>query len=370
MANPTDNDAPSPTWTADADDTTWRPPPAAELVLESEEAQAELLELEARALERARLNEHYPPARALAAQLRGLSPRAHLGLYPRLHLDVRTGLPTYREWTRVHTDAEMSARVLAELPPRAELEALAQAAPHTIWARQLVKHHYHTTLAQLLPRSVPASQMQVQLRRVDAAERRAWLLVVLDKLDASGLYVRITVELSQQSPRWRHAMLALDAEAARETEALRAALYRLSGLDAEFTFVQLAALDGLSVERVIKGTIGPFFVAGTNVPQDLASLFAPHDRAPPGRGPLLATFGLDMAGCDIARDADNDPLEDLLTERLSETGRESYLEARARLGYHVFKDRKLVVSSPDLVAPLQDFCSTRGSRNVIHTLRG
>lgn len=164
-------------------------------------------------------------------------------------------------------------------------------------------------------------------------------------------------------------MLELDDASARETDGFKSMIYRLTGLDAEFTFVRLAATEGLTIERVVKGTIGPFFMPGTNHPRGLAPLFESHDAASPGEGPLVATFGLDMAAHDVARDGDNDPLEDLLTEQLSEKGREGYAQARQRHGYHVFKDRKIVVSSEELVAPVQQFCASLRARNVIYVLR-
>lgn len=84
---------------------------------------------------------------------------------------------------------------------------------------------------------------------------------------------------------------------------------------------------------------------------------------------MVASFSLDMASVDVARDGDNDPLDDLLTDRLSQEGRQGYEASRQEHGYRVFKDRKFVVSSPDLVEPLQEFCAARGSQNVIYSLR-
>lgn len=323
----------------------------------------------ARAIERARLNEHYPPGRRLAAQVRAMGPQAHLGLYGELQVDVRAGLPTYREWTRVCADAELAPKVLASLPPRSVLEPRAQAQPGGIHGKQLLKHHYYSQLVQI--DGTPPSHMVVRLRKVDASARRAWFHVVLDKLDANGSFVRFSIDLSQRSSFWNRAMVELSDDAARETEALRAIIYRMSSLDAELTFVRLADVEGLTVERVFKGTVGPIFVAGVARPAGLA-VAQPEVGEGEGEGTeaLVATFGLDMASDDLARDGNNDPLEALLTERLPEEQAQTYYQARQRYGYRVFKDRKFVVSSRSMVALAQQFCTERGTRNVVYALRG
>lgn len=334
-----------------------------ELALEGDAVQR-YVDLCSRGIGRARLSEHYPPARRLVGQLEAMGPRVHRGLYAGLRVDRRAGLPSYREWTRVRADAELAPQVLAELPPPAELEARARAEPDGIWDKQWRKHGYYTHLTTL--DATPPSHMVVRLRRVEPAERRAWFHVVLDKLDQSGVFVRASIELSQRASFWSRPLLELDEDAVRETEALRTILYRLTSLDAELTFVRLADTEGLEVERVVRGTVGPIYVAGTVLPPALADALA----QPPGPDFLVATFGLDMAAGDVARDGDNDPLEDLLSARLAPAGQAAYAEARARLGYRVYKDRKLVVGSPALVAAAQGMCARMGTRNVIYALRG
>lgn len=338
------------------------PAPAPELVLVGDAAQGHV-DVVSRAIARARLSEQYPPARRLAAHIEAMGPRVHGGLYADLRVDARSGLPVYRDWARVAADAELSARVLAELPPAAELQERARREPHGIWGKQWHKHRYHAHLRSF--EAVPPSHMTVRLRRVDPAERRAWFHVVLDKLDQSGVFVRTSIELSQQASFWCRPMVELDDDAARETEGLRTIVYRLTSLDAELTFVRLADTPGLVVERVIRGTVGPIFVAGTAWPEALAAARA----EPPGPGSVVATFGLDMAAGDVAKDGSNDPLGELLGEQLSAEGRAAFVAARQRYGYRVYKDRKLVVD-PGSNDAVQRFCTRMGTRNVIYGLRG
>ncbi len=328
------------------------------------DVQARYVDLAARCIERARLSEHYPPGRRLAAQVRAMGPAAHLGLYGDLGIDPRSGLPTYREWTRVCADAELAGRVLADLPAVDELRSRAEQQPDGIHGKQLLKHHYYSGLESI--DRTPPSHMVVRLRKVDPRQRQAWFHVVLDKLDASGLFVRFSIDLSQQASFWSRAMVELDDDAARETDQLRAIIYRMSSLDAELTFVRLADTEGLTVERVFKGTVGPLFGAGIPVPEGVRGRWGPVLD----RGGLCASFGMDMAANDVAKDGDNDPLEDLLTARLPEPQAAAYLEARRRFGYRVFKDRKFVVSDRSMVSGVQALCSTLGTRNVVYALRG
>lgn len=338
-------------------------PAQGELVLEGDAAQG-YVELVGRAITRARLSDQYPPSKRLVGQIEAMGPRAHGGLYADLRVDRGSGLPTYREWARLRADAELSPRVLAELPPPGELEARARQDPRGIWGKQLLKQRYHAHLQGI--DATPPSHMTVRLRRVDPAERRAWFHVVLDKLDVSGAFVRASIELSQQASFWSRPMLELDDEAARETEALRAIVYRLTSLDAELTFVRLCDAEGVVVERVIRGTVGPIYVAGTAVPEALAAELP----AALGPGAVVATFGLDMAAGDVAHDGSNDPLERLLGERVGPEGRAAYLDARRRHGYRVYKDRKLVVGDAATEAAVQRFCGRMGTRNVVYVLRG
>ncbi len=310
------------------------------------------------ALARARLNRQYPSARRAACHLRCMGREVHGGLYPPLQVDARSGLPTYREWTRVKTDRDMAAEILADLPPEAKLVERARRQGRGIYGKQLLKHHYYNAIKER--ELAPLDHMEVRLRRVEPGARTAHFNVVLDKLDASGLFVRTTIDLSQRDSHWDHPMLTLDEETAEHTQAFRSLIFRFATLDAELTFARLAAIDTLEVEKVVKGTIGPVFMPGVRAPEPIGGWFDSGDG-------LIATFSLDLAARDLARDRDNDPLDDLIADRYSEKARAEYEEARKRYGYHVFKDRKFVVTAP-LASTVRELCAEQGTRNVIYEL--
>jgi hypothetical protein len=312
-----------------------------------------------RVLEGARLNAYYPNARRLASHVGCLAPEVHHGLYPSLQIDERSGLPTYKEWTRVQTDVQIASQALADLASREVLERKARAAPRSIFGKQLLKHHYYSAIANA--QLAPLSHMDVALRRVEPDERTAWFRVVLDKLNASGLFVRYTIDLAQESSTWSKDMVTLDADSARHTDAFRSLIYKFSSLDAELTFAKLVTLGNLVVERVVKGTVGPVVLAGVRESTPLAQLIQSSDE-------LIATFALDTAATDLAIDRDNDPIDDLLADRLSERARQEYRSSRVRYGYKVFKDRKFVVIG-DLMERVRSFCQQAGTRNIVYAMR-
>jgi len=143
------------------------------------------------------------------------------------------------------------------------------------------------------------------------------------------------------------------------TPALRTQIYRLSAHDAELTWSRLVSHGGLTLERVVKGTVGPLFLAPDQAPPALAPLLA--------EGGVLGSFALDMAALDLAEDRDNDPLGGLLADALSAEGRAGYERARRSQGYHVVKDRKFVVSRA-LVRAVRAFCAAAGTKNVVYPM--
>ena len=317
------------------------------------------------ALRAARLNLHYAPSRALQRHLQAMHSRHHRGLHAGgLEVDPRGGLPTYREWVRVQSDAAVAPASVEGMPPVARLEARAAQQPDGVHARQLRKLHYYRFLMD--GPVAPLSGLSVALRRVDADRQTASFQVVYDKLDARGLFVRYTIDLTQRASRWSRALVNLEEDIAAHTEDLRGQVSRFASLDAEFAFVRLSANPSLDVERVFKGTIGPLCFGHTPLQCEanpLAPLLSDDPRA------VVGSFSLDIASRDVAEDGDNDPIEDLMVDSLSDEAREAYEEARAKMGYHVFKDRKFVADRAS-VPRLRRFCEQAGTQNVIYTPRG
>ena len=191
----------------------------------------------------ARLGSHYPDGTRLSEHVGVLAPEVHRGLYPGLEVDLRSGLPTYREWTRVQTDVRVAEDQLRQLGPRAELERKAGGKRGAIHEKQLAKHDYYAAIARAA--LAPLGEMTVALRRSEPEKRRAQFHVVLDKRDASGLFVRYSLDFAQTAEAWGRPVVLLDADDARHTEGFRSLIYQFTSYDAEFTFLRLATLGGL-----------------------------------------------------------------------------------------------------------------------------
>jgi hypothetical protein len=253
----------------------------------------------------------------------------------------------------------IAADQLRQLGDRAALARRTAESPESIHQKQLKKHDYYATIRDR--DLIPLGEMEVALRRLQVKEKRASFHVVLDKLDASGSFVRFSIDVTQTDATRASPLVVMEQETAHYTEELRSLIYRFTSLDAEFTFVKLATLGGLEVERVIKGTVGPIYHQWMTLPDELAPIV--------GNGDIIATFSLDMAATDVSSDKDNDPFDELASTRLSAAAREDYTRAREKLGYHVFKDRKFAVSR-HIAGAMNQLCNHHGTNNIIYPIRG
>lgn len=310
-------------------------------------------------IQSARLNDQYPASHRLVAHLQAMTSSVTQDLYPGVAVERESGLPTYKDWARVRTDASLAAEVLSHIAPLEQLQARAAQEPEGVHARQLVKRRYYTALVERP--LMPLDAMHVELRRVEPETRQAFFHIVFDKLDARGRFVRYTLDVAQQSSFWTRAMIQLSEDHAQHTQELRSMVYRYASLDAELMLVSLAAHPSISVERVIKSTLGPFFLREISQDDPLAGLLQGSEAA-------IGSFALDMAAVDVAQDADNDPIDDLMSASLSKEARADYEIARKSLGYHVFKDRKFVADR-DSKRALEAYCQQAGTRNIIYPLR-
>jgi hypothetical protein len=288
-----------------------------------------------------------------------MHPRVHRGLYDGIQVNLDSGLPTYREWTRVQTDVSLAAEQLDKLGTRARLEKKA-AGGEAIHEKLLEKHKYYSDIVG--KELSPLGDMEVKLRRVEHRERTAYFHVVLDKLDASGLFVRYSIDLAQTASAWNKQVVRLDEENAQHTEEFQSLIYKFTSLDSEFTFAKLAGLGGLHVEKVAKGTVGPIYFASEQAAPELRPLFEHSDNA------FVAMFSLDMVANDIAEDRDNDPLDSIMSESMSDEAAAAYRRIRDDANCKVFKDRKFVVPRA-MIPAMRQFCEQHGTKNIVYGVR-
>ena len=338
------------------------------------------LDLVKRALTTARLNNTYPDRRRLQTTLEMLRYALDAGIYEEVYVDSRTGLPNMATLTRVLTDQEVAFESLTRMGSRAELDARRQEAE--VFGRLVDKHDYYQRLSGR--ELAPVDSQRVLLRRHDPGKGEAAFRIELTKLDGSGLYLRLTIELTQVSSLWRRRVVDLDAdrETAAVSQAFRSTIYRCAHLDAETIFVRLHGIEGVKVERVQRGMIGPvlYFVPDPDggVPAFTAEAAGPLAEGwmtwlqetpdTPDGVEVLASFATDFAAVDVRDERSNDPLAGLLSARISSSEQARYREIRTRYPFRVFKDRKFVASQG--LKPLaQALCRRAETRNLIYDLR-
>ncbi len=350
------------------------------LVLPEADAYLDLL---GRALQAARLNNAFPDRRQLQNTVDALRDGLRLGVYGELYVDARAGLPNLAAFTRVATDQEVAGESLARMGSRAALDARRDEAE--VFARLAAKHAYFEKLQKL--ELAPVDHHRVLLRRHDPSTGTAAFRIELTKLDASGVYLRLLIELTQVSSLWRRKVIDLDAdgETAAANEAFRSTVYRCADLDAETLFVRLHGIEGVRVERVARGLLGPALFslpAGAGVmvrrtaeaPDDALGQAWHAWSLGPGaaeteRPELLIAFATDSAAGDIREEKSNDPLSPLLAQRLAPAEAARYRSLRERYPFKVFKDRKFVATA-GLKSVAQAVCDAAGTRNILYDLRG
>ena len=311
-----------------------------------------------------RLNNQYPDARRLSGHLQAMKPEVHRGIYSELEINVDSGLPTYKEWTRVQTDVSIATDQLRQLGDRKSLAKRVATSSHEIHQQQLDKYDYYDSIADT--RLAPLGSMDVALRRVNSNEGKAHFYINFDKLDVSGIFVRFQIALSQQAQVWSSAAVTLDDDTASYTEEFKSMIYKFSSLDAEFTYTKLATLPGIEVERISRGTVGPIFY-GDIAAKGRIDFPEPFDALVKDEKSFVALFGMETVAYDISDNVNNDPFGGLFESELSRKMRPTYARSREQFGYKVYKDRKFVVSR-GMEAKLRDICSKMNTKNIVYSL--
>ena len=338
-----------------------------------------LLDKLAVGLRAARLNNTYPDRRRVQGSLEAMKLAMEAGLYDQLYVDARAGLPNMASFTRVVTDHQVAAGSLSRMSATSHYEAKREEAE--VYARLLDKRRYYEAI-QGQP-FAPLDEHRVQLRRHDPATGTAEFRLDLTKLDATGLYVRITIELTQVASAWRRKVIDLDddGESAEANEAFHATVYRNAGYDAEHLFIHMHDIEGVSVDRVQRGVIGPVLF---RLPSDEGPIVpAEPDQGNPRLAhawqrwlttatatepELILCFQSDIAARDVREEKSNDPLEDLLSTSIQDSERARYQHVRERFPFKVFKDRKFV-ATPQAEGLVKAICAAAGTKNLVYRLR-
>jgi hypothetical protein len=336
------------------------------------------LGLLSRAIRAGRLNNSFPDRRRIEGTLRALGAEVHHGLYDSIFVDSRSGLPNMASLTRVLTDKSVGIEALERLDDQRTLDA--RAAEAEVFDRMARRRRYYESLRGM--HLAPVDEHRVLLRRHDPRQSRASFRVELTKIAGTGELLHVVIELTQTAGLWSHRLIALDpnGEVAEGTQALRSLVYRFATFDAETLFIRLHELEGVAVERVQRGIVGPalFCLPAEDRPlivaeplvNPLTSVWADWlESGPDLRAPVMAiSFASDIAAIDVRDERSNDPLSPLLSSDLREQEQARYEILRQRHSFRVFKDRKFV-ASPALVPLVSAMCTAAGTKNIVYPLR-
>lgn len=323
------------------------------LVLPAERGDTYLNVLAA-SLDMARLNDYYPPAENVLSSLFAMMSSVHGGLYEAVKVHAETGMPVYNEFIRVETDWLDAPRELRKL------EKWKAKRGEAIYEKLAAKREYLSRLLRL-PMFFD-EKMQLYFRKIEPETKRALFRVILDRISGQGYLERITVDLGQSSSLWGRKNLSLDdRDVVTCQEYLSGLIYRFSNLDVEFLFFQLSQQPRVSVERVIKGRVGPFVFSGIEPRgnESLMSRFA-------GDGHLFSA-SLNMADVDQPADSGNDPF--FSEKGLSAEARQELRKSKEMHHYGVIRDRKFVTCGAEKEA-LQIFLEEKKMKNILYDLKG
>lgn len=289
-----------------------------------------------RLIEIARPGALYPDARRLTAHVGFLCPAGSEGINRELRIDPGSGLPTVVQWLSVRAEREVArGRDAAGLEgPRARYA-------HALLASELLEAS--SVAARFRKRDGQHSLLEVRHDRIDAA---------------SGCPLRYTVEMTQ---RGRRPVALGDDDVPEPSRRFVHLMERHSGADAELALLLLSELPGARVEEVVRGQVGPLHFDGVAVPPLLAPLFEEV------KGAFVLHLAFERAGTAVAADSGRDPLAPLYRDSLSPEARAPIEEMRARLGYRVAKERRLVCT-PSAEEPLKALLARAGLSLVVRSV--
>lgn len=326
--------------------------------LDAEKAEV-YLDVLRRLIKAGRPNKFYPSGRALGNLFYLMSPAANRGLVDKLRINVHTGLPAEPEVGRVIADKEIAQRFVQ----KHDFEALKQRQDDAS-KRLLAKvEYYHEVVSKEVP---PRYNLELKLKRVFEEEKRAEFTAIFQRFDpGEGVFTLYTIQLSHQHSRWSQPKVELRGDDLRATEAFSNVISRYSSDEAEFAFILLSDVEGITVEEVLRGRVGPLWMEGvTSCPPEITELLHQHP------GSFILNFPFERVALrtgDNKTDTNRDPFARLYRDSLDPESRAKVLQRAEDLGYLIHKERKLACSQA-LRQPLGELLKARGKPCVIYTI--
>lgn len=292
------------------------------IALSSADTKQWLIQIEL-ALKALRLNKQFPPWKRLAAHMKLMGNT--------IRLEADNALPIPRQWIRVRAQKEIAAEALQEL---AEVDA--DALPTRDRTELLKKRAYLCAVQNLVP--LPAREITVALRH--RSENRASYEVIVDRFDlATATFARYTIIVADTPGRSvSPGELQLHA-----SENFRSRLELLATQNAALAFADLRQ-QGLVVEEIVRGVVGPAVLPQRAGPQELRHL--PFTQ-------LALSACLERVSLNLQQGRVDDPL-----------GR-SFTVPAAKVDFGLSWQRKWAAARADLPI-LKGWLKSVGSRNLVY----
>lgn len=304
-------------------------------------------------------NSFYPSGRGAENLVYLLRPSVNRGLADEIQVNLRNGMPNEPNVGRVIADKDVCAKILrthdVDSVHRREDEASKRLVNRIEFYREVEK------------RELPDRfRLDLKLKRTNEKEQTADFIALFERFDpGEGIFTRYTIHLRHQNVRWSKPKVELQGDDLRYTEEFRNVISRYSSHEAEFAFILLSDVAGITVEEISRGRIGPLWMNGVAAPAAIEELLKAHPGNAIMNFPYEKVFVPEVEG---KTDENRDPFARLYRTSLTDENRE-IADARAKsLGYVVHKERKFACTK-GILTPLKELMVKLGKPCVIYPAR-
>jgi hypothetical protein len=301
-------------------------------------------------------NSFYPSGRGLANLVYLMRPSTNRGIINSIRVNMTNGMPDEPDVGRVIADKDICLKFLKS-HDLASVRSRQDDASKRLISRL---DYYQEVDRRELPERY---RLDLKLKRIDEAKLVADFIAVFERFDpGEGVFTRYQIHLRHQSDRWSKPKVELLGDDLRYTEEFRNVISRYSSDEAEFAFILLSDVPGITVQEISRGRIGPMWMKGVPSPPEITELLEQNPGNVILNFPFEKVFVPDVEG---KEDNNRDPFARLYRESLCEDNKPLADARAAKLGYIVHKDRKFACSKP-ILAPLRKLCSDLGKPCVIY----
>lgn len=304
-------------------------------------------------------NSFFPSGRGAENLVHLLRPSVNRGLTDEVQVNLRTGLPNEPNIGRVIADKDICEKMLRTHDVESVHSREDEASKRLISRME----YYRDVEKRELP---DRFRLDLKLKRTNEKDQNADFIALFERFDpGEGIFTRYTIHLRHQNQRWSKPKVELLGDDLRYTEEFRNVISRYSSHEAEFAFILLSDVAGITVEEISRGRIGPLWMTGVKAPEPIEELLAKYPGNAILNFPYEKVFVPEVEG---KSDENRDPFARLYRTSLSEDNQQ-IADARATsLGYVVHKERKFACTKP-ILGPLKELMVKLGKPCVIYPAR-